>query len=231
MKLGTQVWGLITVVVVIALVAGGYFLGIAPFLDQQAKAEVARKAALAENQVLESEILQLEQASKNLGDYQDLAADYEKLIPETVDSQRFIRSLDSLAAANGVTITKIAIDRFLPYEAPPIEEGVEYSEKAPPPFADSRITDKNFVIVPISVSVDGGWAESLNFVHQLQFSDRLVLLTSIEQSMKDAVYTTDVTAYMYVLVKPGTPVPGEEVVEEGSEVSEPTEGETAAARG
>ncbi len=229
MKLGTRVWGLITVVVVVALVAGGYFLGVAPLLDQQAKAEALRKEALAQNQVLQAEIAQLEQAEEDLDKYQALAADFEKLIPETVDSQRFIRSLDALAVANAVTVTQITVDRFLPYEPPAVDAAVEYSEKAPPPFTDPRITDKNFVIVPFSVSVDGGWAESLNFVHQLQYSDRLVLLTSISQSMKDTVYTTDVTAYMYVLVKPGTPVPGEEVVEGGTD--SPTDGETASAQG
>ena len=41
MKLGTQLWALITVVVVIALVAGGYFLGVAPLLEQRALAESA----------------------------------------------------------------------------------------------------------------------------------------------------------------------------------------------
>jgi hypothetical protein len=36
---------------------------------------------------------------------------------------------------------------------------------------------------------------------------------------------------MYVLVKPGTPIPGAEPEEEGAEESAPTDGETASARG
>ena len=229
MKLGTRVWGLITVVVVAALVAGGYFLGVSPLLSQRASAETARQAALAQNQGLQNEIARLEAARGNLDEYQALAASYEQLVPDTVDSQRFIRSLDSLAGANGVTIQEISIQQFLPYVPP--ENSDEYSEDAPPPFTDGRITGDNFVIVPFSITVTGGWAESLNFVHQLQFGDRLVLLTTIDQSVSDGTYSTTVAAYMYVLVKPGTPVPGQEPVEEGAEQPASTDDPTASAEG
>jgi len=170
-KVGTQIWALITVVVVIALVAGGYFLGVAPLLQQQASADADRRAARAVNDGLEAEIAQLQLAKSDVDEYQSLASDYEELIPGKVDSQRFIRGLDALAAANGVTISELKIDEFIPYSAPVADD--QFDEKAPPPYTNDRITDKNFVIVPFSLTVDGGWAESLNFVHLLQFGDRL----------------------------------------------------------
>lgn len=225
MKLGTRAWGLITVIVVIALVAGGYFLGAAPLLDQQAKAEAARLNAVATNQTLEGEIARLQKAEEDLDEYQALAADFGTLIPDSVDSQRFIRSLDTLAAGNGVTITKIAIEQFIPYTAPAVDPDAAGSEKAPPPYTDSRINDKNFVIVPVSVTVEGGWAESLSFVHALQFGDRLMLFTSIDQSTTDTAYSTEIKGYIYVLVPPGAPAPAPETVEGGSD----SQTETAAA--
>lgn len=211
MKLGTQLWALITVVVVIALVAGGYFLGVAPLLEQRALAESARQAAAAQNQALQSEIARLDEAAEDLDKYQELAAEFAELVPGSVDSQQFIRSLDALAASTGVTITKISIESFIPYEAPVADPAAEVFEGAPPPFTDSRINSSNFVIVPIAVTVEGGWFESLGFVHELQFGERLVLLTDIDQSVTDGLYSTDVSAYMYVLVRPGTTVAAETV--------------------
>jgi len=228
-KVGTQIWALITVVVVIALVAGGYFLGVAPLLQQQASADADRRAARAVNDGLEAEIAQLQLAKSDVDEYQSLASDYEELIPGKVDSQRFIRGLDALAAANGVTISELKIDEFIPYSAPVADD--QFDEKAPPPYTNDRITDKNFVIVPFSLTVDGGWAESLNFVHLLQFGDRLVLLTGIDQSTTDTAYSTKISGFMYVFVKPGALVKNEQVDQGGTAPTEPSDGETPSARG
>ena len=130
MKLGTQVWGLITVVVVGALVAGGYFLGVAPFLEQQKRADLERVEAEDANATLEAEIAALRVAEQKLDDYQELAERYEDLVPRTVQSQRFIRTLDELAAANGVTISELKIDSFQLY-SPPSGGGGEIDERAP----------------------------------------------------------------------------------------------------
>lgn len=230
MKLGTRVWALITVVAVLAFVAGGYFLGVAPLLDQRAAAETARQAALAQNQVLQGDIDRLERAQGDLDKYKAVAADFDALIPDAIDSQRFIRSLDAIAAANGVTITKIAIDKFMPYSPPAVDPATEALEGAPPPYTDGRITAENFVIVPISTTIEGGWAESLAFIKQLQTGDRLVLLTDIDQTIKDGSYSTEVSGYMYVLVKPGTPVADDTAGTDASS-DQPTDGETASARG
>lgn len=233
MKLGTRVWGLITVVVVLALVAGGYFLGVSPFLTQQAQAESARRDAEAENDGLQSQIAALQAAEKNIDAYQELAADYDALVPRTVESQRFIRSLDALASQNGVTISEIKIDSFLSYGAPAADAN-STDELAPPPYTNAKISDKNFVIVPFSVTVEGGWGESLAFINQLQFGDRLVLYTSIEQETTDTAYSTVIDGYMYVLIHPGDPVPGQEIVDKGGDAPstpEPSDDETAAARG
>jgi len=221
MKLGTRVWGLITVVVIMALLAGGYFLGVAPLLDQQAKANSERQDAVAVNEGLEAEITKLRAAEKRIDDYESLAADYEALVPRTVESQRFIRTLDGLAAANGVTISEIKIDAFVPYSAPSADGDTAVDDLAPPPYTNPKIDERNFVIVPFSVTIEGAWAESLAFVNRLQFGDRLVLYTSIEQEATDTAYSTIIEGYMYVLIRPGDPVPGQEIVEKGGDAETP----------
>ncbi len=214
MKLGTRVWGLITVVVVGALVAGGYFLGVAPFLDQQKKADAERSEAADANATLEAEIAALRVTETKLDEYEDLAAEYEELVPRTVQSQRFIRTLDALAIANGVTVTEIKIDSFEQYSPPVSKADAVLDELAPAPFTDPKIGPDNFVLVPFSVTVSGGWVESLSFVNALQFGERLVTYTSIEQETTDVAYSTVMKGYLYVLIHPGDPIPGQEIVDQ-----------------
>lgn len=226
MKLGTQVWGLITVVVVLALVAGGYFLGAAPLLDAQAKSESARKEAVAANETLQADINRLKLAEEDLDEYVSVAAELEQLIPDTVDSQRYIRQLNAIAAAAGVTISEITIDNFLTY-SPQGGDGTE-TDAAPAPYTDGRINDENFVVVPLTVTVEGGWNEAVNFMHGVQYGDRLVLVQGIETTTTDTAFSTKISGVMYVLVRPDTPAPGSDPEDEATEAAD---GENATARG
>ena len=49
MKLSTQVWGLITVVVCGGVLAAGWFLGASPLLTAQAQAVLQRRDAVSQN--------------------------------------------------------------------------------------------------------------------------------------------------------------------------------------
>ena len=71
------------------------------------------------------------------------------------------------------------------------------------------------MIVPFSITVEGGWLESLAFIDALQFGGRLVLYTSVEQEATDAAYSTIIKGNMYVLIHPGDPIPGQEIVAQG----------------
>jgi Tfp pilus assembly protein PilO len=196
MKLGTQIWGVITVVVVGGLVAGGWFLGAAPLLDAKAKADQSRTQIATQNALISAQITALEAKRAEMPDLEIRAAELEGAIPSEVGGGDFIRGLNDLATANGATIKSIAISNGSTYQPPAPGEDLD---GAPVPLTNSLITAENFVLVPVSVSVEGGWNELLAFVHAMQTGKRLVLVTSLSSSTIDGHYQFQIFGTMYAL--------------------------------
>jgi Tfp pilus assembly protein PilO len=202
-KVGTQIWGLITVIVVIGALAAGWFLGVSPQLTAQAQAESQRQAALVQNDGIRATIAKLEKEQDNLPTYEKRSSELELAIPSDLEGAAFIRSLNDLATATGVTIEQISINEVVPYSAP--GKSGQASEFAPDPVTDSRITADNFLIVPISLSVSGGWNEVLQFTHGVQTGQRLVLVTKVSTTGDGSTFTTTLEGGMYVLIRPQAP--------------------------
>lgn len=203
MKVGTRIWALVTVVVVAALLAGGWFLGAAPLLDSQARLETERKATLASNQQIEANIAKLAKEEENLPKLQARAKELEQAIPRDVESAAFITSLNNLAASSAVTITSISMGEGIPYSTP---RQTAEADGAPVPVTDQRINDGNFVLIPVSIEVSGGWVEVLNFLNGVQTSTRLVLANELDTtSTGTGAYTSTITGVMYALQRHDTP--------------------------
>jgi Tfp pilus assembly protein PilO len=202
-KFGTQIWGLITVVVVIAALAAGWFLGVSPQLTAQAQAESQRQAALAQNQGIRATIENLQKQKDNLPAYEKRAAELRVAIPSDLEGAAFIRSLNDLANASGVTIEQISINEIVAYSPP--GETDKASPLAPDPVTDSRITSDNFLLVPVSLSVSGGWNEVLAFTHGVQTGNRLTLVTKVSTTGDGTTFTTTLDGAMYVLIRQETP--------------------------
>lgn len=203
MKLGTQVWALLTVIVVVGALAAGWFLGASPQLTAQAQAESQRKAALAQNDSIRATIAKLKGEQENLPAYEERSKELEAAIPSDIESAAFIRSLNDLAVASSVTIEQISINSVVKYSAPRKSDAA--NELAPAPVTDSRITSDNFLIVPITLSVSGGWNEVLAFTHGVQTGKRLILVTQVSTSGDGTTFTTTLSGAMYVLIRPEAP--------------------------
>jgi Tfp pilus assembly protein PilO len=202
-KLGTQIWSVITAVVVIALVAGGWFLGASPLLDAKGKSDTSRAEIAVQNDVLAAQIDALQEKKADLPQLEARAAELEDAIPGEVGGAVFIRSLNDLATASGVTLTSITISDGTAYEAPPEGEDIE---GAPVPMTNALITGENFVLVPVTIAVEGGWSELLAFVHAVQTGKRLVLVTSLASSGgEEGSYQFQLGGTMYALQRPGAP--------------------------
>jgi Tfp pilus assembly protein PilO len=203
MKLGTQVWGLIAFVVSAAVLAAGWFLGASPLLDARAQADQQLADAVSQNEGIAVKISTLKQQKEKLEDYQKRAEELEVMIPSGIKAADFIRSLNDLAGASGVQIESITLSDPLKYAAPAGEPAD--AEFAPNPLTDSRITPDNFLLVPVTVGVKGGWNEVLAFTHGVQTSARLMLVTTVNTSEDQGVFTTTLAGTMYVLVRPEAP--------------------------
>ncbi|MFT4029921.1 MAG: hypothetical protein QM675_08590 [Protaetiibacter sp.] len=202
MKLGTRVWGLITFVVVVGVVAAGWFLGVSPQLAAKANSESQRQAAVSQNQSIEMTIAKLKAEQENTDSYEARDAELVAAIPSDLESAAFITALNDLATATGVTIQQFSLDDVVPYAEPEAEAA---SDGAPSPVTDSRITADNFLLVPVTLAVSGSWDQVLAFTHGVQTGNRLMLVTKVDTSGDETTYTTTLSGTIYVLVRPEMP--------------------------
>jgi Tfp pilus assembly protein PilO len=203
MKLSTQVWGLITVVVCAAVLAAGWFLGASPLLTAQTLAEQQRQDARSQNDAIVAKIATLESQKAKLGDYEKRDGELQAVIPSDIEAAGFIRSLNDLAIASNVQLSALSFSDPVSYQ-PPSGESAD-AKLAPNPVTDSRINGKNFLLVPVSLEVKGGWSEVLAFTHGVQTGSRLVLVTTVNTSEDAGTFTTKLSGAMYVLVRPAAP--------------------------
>lgn len=203
MKIGTQIWGLIAFVVSAAVLAAGWFLGVSPLLAAQAESDKQRTEAVSQNDGIAAKIATLKQQKEKLGDYQKRAKELEEIIPRDIEAADFIRSLNDLATASNVQIDSIVLSDPVKYAAPSGEAAD--AELAPNPVTDPRVTSENFLLVPVTVGVKGGWNEVLAFTHGVQTSSRLMLVTTVNTAEDQGTFTTTLSGTMYVLLRPDAP--------------------------
>jgi type IV pilus assembly PilO-like protein len=214
-----RLWVIGSVIAMFALVLAGWFLGAQPFLATALNAEAERANVEAQNQLHQQVITQLAQDQQNLKALKKKFATLAASIPSDPDTSEFITGLDALAAGAGVTISGITVSDSEAYTVP-VSAGqppADTSTSAPSTAATATavpvdpslpkavtnplITAENFVGIKVTVSVVGPYSNVLNFVHGLQYGDRLVLVTGFtstttaDENAVDAV----VSGYIYVL--------------------------------
>ncbi len=188
-------------VAALALVVGGWFVGVQPQLAAGAAAAAQRSDIDDRNDTVRTEIARLE---RQYADFDSLKARLGSLsasIPSSTDTTPFIEELDQLAAANGVSIGSLTFgdaQTYVPPAAP--ASGVAGSTTAtgtpsptasaapsegataiaaPPVVTSPLITSGNFVVIPVSVTVDGSDTQALAFTSGVQKGARLFLVNSI----------------------------------------------------
>jgi Tfp pilus assembly protein PilO len=201
-KFGTQLWGLIAFVVSAGVLAAGWFLGVSPLLTAQAQAQQQQVDAASQNDLIAIKIAALKKQKEDLADYQARADQIAAVIPSDIEAADFIRSLNSLATSSNVQLTSITLGDPVPYVAP---AATDTDVNAPNPTTDARINGDNFLLVPVTLGVAGGWNEVLAFTHGVQAGDRLVLVTTVNTSEDTGIFTTTLSGTMYVLIRPEAP--------------------------
>jgi Tfp pilus assembly protein PilO len=222
----------LTVLVMIVLVAAGWFLVAQP---QLAAASTANdQAAQAQTQIASTQatLASLKSEQKNLSTLKEQAKGLQLSIPANVDSSAYIRGLDGLAAAAGVTITTITVADPQAYVPPVVATPVtpattataspspsaSASAAATPmapvdtgwtPTTDALITSSNFVAIPVTITVDGQWDGALAFIKGLQSGSRLFLVTGFTTKQGDEAsssggVTANISGFIYALIDPKT---------------------------
>lgn len=214
----SRLWTLGSVLVIVALIAGTWFVGISPQLAEAAKANSERANVETLNAKHAVTLASLKAQFEKLP---ELEADLEEVrvaVPASDESAELLRQLHSLADAAGVTITDLVVsspERFVAPIEPPEDQELA--------AALGSVTPENFLFIPVEQTVAGEHADVMNYVDALQKGERTFLvhdLSSPGLPAADAQVEITFTGQIFVLLDgvSAAPVEGEQVPAEGAEI-------------
>jgi Tfp pilus assembly protein PilO len=183
----TRMWTLASIVVIVAVVAGTWFVGISPKLEEAEKANADRSTVEAQNQIHEAKLASLKQQAERIDELKGELDALHKAVPNTAELSVLINQISTLAANAGVTITQLTTSdpvRFVPSE---VEQ--EDSELV---AALSSVNEENFLAIPIGINVTGTYGQAMAFVKNLQKAERLILVHGLSLSKGSAVQSAEV---------------------------------------
>jgi Tfp pilus assembly protein PilO len=192
-----RLWILGAVLVIGATAVLGWLLGISPKLGEARAADIERVSVEAQNSAYRTQLETLKAQFESIGELRTELATLRQAVPSEADLPEFLRQLDDIGRAHSVTFSSIQVSDAKPYapilpsepvataEAPArgATDAVALAAASPPAAADtpavtSRVTAANFVAIPVSLTVDGGYDNVLAFIKGVQDGSRLMLVTA-----------------------------------------------------
>jgi len=152
-------------VLAVAILFGGWFVGVQPQLDRIARATEQTVSVKQMNDVQQLRNDALAADNDHLEDYKRELAAMQKQIPATRSQQELINQIDAAAKAADVTIRTLTFDSAISFTAP---EGV----------TTGLPSGGTFVAVPLSLAATGARADLEKFAANLQKSARIITIGS-----------------------------------------------------
>jgi Tfp pilus assembly protein PilO len=188
----------LTGVVVIVL---GFLVGVQPQLSATTAAGEQQANVEAQNAALRQSLTQLEEDNAELPTLKSELGTLTTSVPSQAALSSFLTELDQLADASGTTITGFTSSDAVSYE--PVGSDAAATDAATPdasadapadgataapaapalPTAPELVTDPlvtaaNFSSIPLTVSIQGSYAQARDFLGKLQGGSRLFLVTA-----------------------------------------------------
>lgn len=195
-----RLWVIGAAVVAVLVLAGGYFLGVAPQLTAIEAANAQTTSVEAQNAVLEASVASLEKEFATIDTAKADLATLRESVPGEAATSALLKDLNAYAAAAQVTITASKFGDGAPYapvaaapaaDAQATESDSKDADKAPAETpaevtgagtapTSSLVTAENFVYIPVSLTVAGDYARVLDFVAEVQAGKRLLLVNGVQ---------------------------------------------------
>lgn len=212
-----RVWTLGTVIVMIVIIALGWFLGIAPKLAEAAVANSERVAVEAQNTLIEVAIQELEQTQSRLTELRQELDDLADGFPPSAEYANAIQQYLASLASTGVVLDNLAI------QEPTIADSELLIEEG------QQVPTGTLLAIPVQLSVFGDLAAVLSYADALQQSSRFVVISSMTYtgSVEVESRALSISMTMYVITgEPRTvsaPAPAPEPEPEPTETADPDE--------
>ncbi|WP_152970121.1 hypothetical protein [Frigoribacterium sp. RIT-PI-h] len=179
----------------------GFLVGVQPQLSATTAAGEQQANVEAQNAALRESLTQLEEDNAELPTLKSDLGTLTTSVPSQAALSSFLTELDQLADASGTTITGFTSSDAVSYEpvgsdaaaaatAPPEASAAPPAAGAPAapaapalPTAPELVTDPlvtaaNFSSIPLTVSIQGSYAQARDFLGKLQGGSRLFLVTA-----------------------------------------------------
>ena len=199
-----RLWVIGSVLVMGAILALGFVLGIQPQLKSASAAQSERLVVETSNAEQAVVLAQLKEDFAKIDEVRRTLAPLTISVPAGTEMPAFVNQLSELAGKSQVSLTGITVSEpqayatvVPPAAAAPVEE-VAAADAAPvdaavaapapaapvatagvPPVVDSRITAGNFASLSVQISITGDYSQVLDFVNGLQSGSRLFLVSGI----------------------------------------------------
>jgi len=192
-----RIFGLVTVVIVAAVLVLGWILGVSPLLAPAAAADEQRAVVEQTNRAETAKLTQMREQYDRLDEIELDLAKLRISMPAESDTDFTYRLLSLFQSATGATVNSIQVGEALPYGA------ATGSEVAVEPSEPETATPDRLYTIPVTITFDKIPAyQVMNFVSSMQNGPRLFLVTSVSGDGEDS---STITAFMFVMYDPTAP--------------------------
>lgn len=225
--------GAVLVMVVTLLL--GWVVGVSPLLSAAKAADEDRVGVEAQNALYGQQLALLKAQFDGIDELTEQLDELRIQLPAGADLPGYVAQLINDAQTHSVAISSLAVSDAVPYAPVVVQGAVPASEETPAtpapdaeaqvaapaagvPLSDPLVTADNFVAIPVSISVDGDYANVLDFLESLRMGTRLTTVTSFTTvsaseattagSSSDATpaptaaVEATISAFIYVLLGP-----------------------------
>ncbi|MCP2029974.1 hypothetical protein L1277_000038 [Okibacterium sp. HSC-33S16] len=224
-----KIWILASAIVMIGILALGWFVGVNPLLQTKASTDEQKSSVEAQNTATELAIAKLKGDFESIDELRTELAGLRESIPADGQLPAFLTQLDTLASESATKVTALTVSEAIEYTAPatsvvapPVDEAtdgategeapaepdaaavVPEAPETPTVITDTRITSDNFVAIPITVTVQGDRNGARLFLDKLQHGERLFMAIQVAIAPKDdelGQFETTVNGYIYALLE------------------------------
>lgn len=181
-------WALLTVVAILAIAVGGWFVLISPQRSHASDLRTQRQTQESHNAQLRNEIASLQSQHKGLPQVQAELAKLGVQLPSNPSLPALIRSLSSAADAAGVDLISLAPQTPTPVTAPaavapaspaPAASSTSSSTSSSSSSAPAAANAGALQSIPMTVVVNGGYFQVEQFVSNVEALTRPFLTTGI----------------------------------------------------
>lgn len=203
MNNGTARFGiLIAVVVIAALLAGTWFVGIGPRLNEVAAADDEREGVELVNRGHESTLERLRLLNDDLPALKEELDVLRAAFPGSPDIAAYYREVESIGAISGVSVSLVG------FEGPDVYEALEETDStnAELQAALGSVNPDNFLTMSVTIEFRGPYEGVMDAIARLQSTNRYALIHDIQ--LQNGLVAGDpeavglVTGQMFILRTP-----------------------------